>query len=124
MKYDPHLIEKKWHRRWKESKTFEAIEDPLKPKYYVLDMFPYPSGPDCMSATSLGIRRPILWPATNGQRDFLSFTPWVGIALDCLLSSTRSEQGRILLSPLKSISKISKHSSSRLGLATIGIARS
>lgn len=44
MKYDPHLIEKKWHRRWKESKTFEAIEDPLKPKYYVLDMFPYPSG--------------------------------------------------------------------------------
>lgn len=44
MKYDPHLIEKKWQKRWLEDKTFQAVEDPNKKKYYVLDMFPYPSG--------------------------------------------------------------------------------
>ncbi len=44
MKYDPHLIEKKWQKYWKENKSFKAVETPDKPKYYVLDMFPYPSG--------------------------------------------------------------------------------
>ncbi len=37
-------IEKKWQKFWREHKTFEVKEDPLKPKYYILDMFPYPSG--------------------------------------------------------------------------------
>jgi len=44
MKYDPHLIEKKWQKFWKQTKPFKAHEDSSKPKYYVLDMFPYPSG--------------------------------------------------------------------------------
>lgn len=37
-------IEKKWQKYWKENQTYKVIEDPSKPKYYVLDMFPYPSG--------------------------------------------------------------------------------
>ena len=38
-------IEKKWQEHWQENKTFKAVDcDPSKPKYYVLDMFPYPSG--------------------------------------------------------------------------------
>ncbi len=38
-------IEKKWQQFWQENKTFKAIDcDDSKPKYYVLDMFPYPSG--------------------------------------------------------------------------------
>ncbi|NGX61382.1 MAG: Leucine--tRNA ligase [Chlamydiae bacterium] len=44
MRYDPHYIEKKWQRFWREKKTFQAVEDSSKKKYYVLDMFPYPSG--------------------------------------------------------------------------------
>ncbi|MBI5272657.1 MAG: leucine--tRNA ligase [Chlamydiia bacterium] len=43
-KYDPRYIEKKWQHIWKQQKTFKAWVDPSKPKYYVLDMFPYPSG--------------------------------------------------------------------------------
>lgn len=43
-KYDPRSIEKKWQRFWKEKKTFKAVLDHKKPKYYILDMFPYPSG--------------------------------------------------------------------------------
>ncbi len=42
--YDHEAIENKWQRFWIENKTFKAEIDHSKPKYYVLDMFPYPSG--------------------------------------------------------------------------------
>jgi leucyl-tRNA synthetase len=44
MGYDFGKIEKKWQKFWKENKTFKAENVSGKPKYYVLDMFPYPSG--------------------------------------------------------------------------------
>ncbi len=44
MDYDFRKIEKKWQAYWAEHGTFKTKEDPSKPKYYVLDMFPYPSG--------------------------------------------------------------------------------
>ncbi|TSA53219.1 MAG: leucine--tRNA ligase [Planctomycetaceae bacterium] len=43
-KYRPHEIEEKWQRHWEEEKTFKVTEDPDKRKYYLLEMFPYPSG--------------------------------------------------------------------------------
>ena len=42
--YDPSAIEPKWQRYWQQHKTFKTAEDRTLPKYYVLDMFPYPSG--------------------------------------------------------------------------------
>ncbi|NTU68031.1 MAG: leucine--tRNA ligase [Chlorobiaceae bacterium] len=44
MRYEFSPIEKKWQARWAGQKTFATGTDPDKPKYYVLDMFPYPSG--------------------------------------------------------------------------------
>ncbi|GIX42329.1 MAG: leucine--tRNA ligase [Leptospiraceae bacterium] len=44
MSYPFKKIEKKWQEYWEKSKTFKTIEDKEKPKFYVLDMFPYPSG--------------------------------------------------------------------------------
>ena len=44
MEYDFRKIEKKWQAYWSDHQTFKATEDPSRPKYYVLDMFPYPSG--------------------------------------------------------------------------------
>ncbi len=44
MQYKHQEIEKKWQQYWAENQTFKASEDYHKPKYYVLDMFPYPSG--------------------------------------------------------------------------------
>lgn len=44
VRYDHRQIEKKWQKSWKENKTFEVEVDHSKPKYYILDMFPYPSG--------------------------------------------------------------------------------
>ncbi len=42
--YDPQKIEMKWQKRWAEARVFESDVDPSKPKYYVLEMLPYPSG--------------------------------------------------------------------------------
>ncbi len=42
--YDHQAIEKKWQEYWAENKTFKTEIDHAKPKYYVLGMFPYPSG--------------------------------------------------------------------------------
>ena len=44
MDYNFKEIEKKWQAYWAENQTFKTEIDPSKPKYYVLDMFPYPSG--------------------------------------------------------------------------------
>ncbi len=44
MKYNPNEIEAKWQKYWLENATFKAENNSEKPKYYVLDMFPYPSG--------------------------------------------------------------------------------
>ncbi|MFO7617424.1 MAG: class I tRNA ligase family protein, partial [Bacteroidales bacterium] len=44
MDYNFKEIEARWHAYWKKSGTFEVGIDPAKPKFYVLDMFPYPSG--------------------------------------------------------------------------------
>lgn len=43
-KYAPHDIEAKWQKYWEENKTFKVEMDKDKPKSYVLEMFPYPSG--------------------------------------------------------------------------------
>lgn len=44
MDYDFREIEKKWQQKWVENKTYKVTEDKNKKKYYVLNMFPYPSG--------------------------------------------------------------------------------
>jgi len=44
MKYDFNIIEEKWQKYWAENQTFKAVNGSDKPKYFVLDMFPYPSG--------------------------------------------------------------------------------
>jgi leucyl-tRNA synthetase len=44
MEYNFQSIEEKWQKFWKENQTYKITEDPTKEKFYVLDMFPYPSG--------------------------------------------------------------------------------
>lgn len=44
MEYNFKEIEQKWQNYWRENQTYKVEADPSKPKYYVLDMFPYPSG--------------------------------------------------------------------------------
>ncbi|HDQ40394.1 MAG TPA: leucine--tRNA ligase [Desulfonatronum sp.] len=43
-RYDPEVVETKWQQIWAQEGTFHSEADPERPKYYVLEMFPYPSG--------------------------------------------------------------------------------
>jgi len=43
-RYQPEAIERKWQRLWESEQAFRVQADPNRPKYYVLEMFPYPSG--------------------------------------------------------------------------------
>src|SRR5512135_3152056 len=43
-RYQPRRLEAKWQEIWQERRLYDASEDPARPKYYVLEMFPYPSG--------------------------------------------------------------------------------
>lgn len=43
-RYEPKKIEPRWQAYWAEKRTFRAVEDAARPKYYTLSMFPYPSG--------------------------------------------------------------------------------
>ncbi len=43
-RYNPREAEPRWQKHWSDNKSFEAREDASRPKYYVLEMFPYPSG--------------------------------------------------------------------------------
>ena len=44
MQFDHGKIEKKWQSKWEKDKIFEVKEESVKDKYYVLEMYPYPSG--------------------------------------------------------------------------------
>jgi leucyl-tRNA synthetase len=43
-RYDPQIVEDKWQKIWEENRLFKTEKDPAQKKYYVLEMFPYPSG--------------------------------------------------------------------------------
>ena len=44
MEYNFREIEKKWQQQWNETGAYKVSNESSRPKYYVLDMFPYPSG--------------------------------------------------------------------------------
>src|SRR5881296_3542863 len=68
--YNPHVIEPKWQQYWEQNKTFRTVEDATKPKLYVLDMFPYPSGEGLHVGHPEGYTATDMWCRYKRMRGF------------------------------------------------------
>src|SRR5262245_783916 len=68
--YNPHSIEPKWQQYWERNKTFHVVEDSAKPKLYVLDMFPYPSGEGLHVGHPEGYTATDMWCRYKRMRGF------------------------------------------------------
>ncbi len=70
MDYNYREVEKKWRSYWKEHSTYKVTEDPDKPKFYVLDMFPYPSGAGLHVGHPLGYIASDIYSRYKRQKGF------------------------------------------------------
>ena len=70
MEYNFKEIEPKWQRRWQEDKTYKVETDPSRPKFYVLDMFPYPSGAGLHVGHPLGYIASDIYSRYKRQKGF------------------------------------------------------
>src|SRR5438552_204022 len=68
--YDPRAIEPKWQEYWERNRTFRVLEDPARPKLYVLDMFPYPSGEGLHVGHPEGYTATDMWCRYQRMRGF------------------------------------------------------
>lgn len=70
MDYNFQSIEQKWQQYWRQHKTYKTEIDPKKPKYYVLDMFPYPSGAGLHVGHPLGYIASDIYTRYKKQKGF------------------------------------------------------
>ena len=75
MEYDFKEIEKKWQKAWADHNTYEVTEDKSRPKFYVLNMFPYPSGAGLHVGHPLGYIASDIYARYKRQRGFNVLNP-------------------------------------------------
>ena len=75
MEYDFKEIEKKWQKAWADHNTYEVTEDKSRPKFYVLNMFPYPSGAGLHVGHPLGYIASDIYARYKRQKGFNVLNP-------------------------------------------------
>ena len=95
MEYNFREIEKKWRQRWVENKTYKVVEDESKKKFYVLNMFPYPSGAGLHVGHPLGYIASDIYARYKRLQGFNVFNPMVTMRMAFLLNNMLSRQDSI-----------------------------
>ena len=75
MEYNFREIEKKWHEKWVDNKTYKVTEDAKRKKFYVLNMFPYPSGAGLHVGHPLGYIASDIYARYKRQQGFNVLNP-------------------------------------------------
>ena len=75
MEYNFKEIEKKWQKTWADQQTYKVTEDKSKPKFYVLNMFPYPSGAGLHVGHPLGYIASDIYARFKRQNGFNVLNP-------------------------------------------------
>lgn len=99
MEYNFREIEKKWQKRWVEEKTYQVTEDDSKQKFYVLNMFPYPSGAGLHVGHPWDTSLRTFTPATNDCKASTYSTRWDMTHTDCPPNNMPSKPDNIRQSP-------------------------
>ena len=110
MEYRFREIEAKWQKFWKEKQTFKADEASEKPKYYVLDMFPYPSGAGLHVGHPLGYIASDIYARYKRHQGYNVLHPMGFDSFGLPPSNTLFKQDNILQKRLKKISSVIKNS--------------
>ena len=118
MEYDFREIEKKWQKRWAERGTYRVKEDPSRPKYYVLDMFPYPSGAGLHVGHPLGYIASDIYTRYKRLKGFNVLHP---MGYDAF--GLPAEQYAIQTGQHPATSRVTANSSTRSVSVSTGIAR-
>ncbi len=93
MDYNFRDIESKWQRKWAEEKTYHVVEDEKKSKFYVLNMFPYPSGAGLHVGHPLGYIASDIYARYKRLQGFNVLNPMGYDATDSPPSNTPSRRG-------------------------------
>lgn len=100
MEYNFREIEKKWQQRWAENHTYQVTEDESKKKFYVLNMFPYPSGAGLHVGHPLGYIASDIYARYKRLQGFNVLNRWDMTHMDFLQNNTLYKLDNTLPSPL------------------------
>lgn len=124
MEYNHKEIESRWQRFWKDNKVYHTDIDPERPKFYVLDMFPYPSGAGLHVGHPLGYIASDIFARYKRLNGFNVLHPMGYDAYGLPAEQYAIQTGQHPEKPPRRISHATTRSSTASVSATTGIARS
>ena len=105
--YNFQEIERKWHQKWNELHTYKVTEDEEKKKFYVLNMFPYPSGAGLHVGHPLGYIASDIAYIVNDSAMVAAFTRTI-ISKELILTSITNTRPSVRTDSIKHYDEIKK----------------